>query len=160
MHTVQWRAPNYEDKTLLIELGESTGIFGPGESNELLGQTLEQHFTHALPTQHQVHVLEVDSEIVGWMYFGPMEPNVWNLWWIGVAPKHHGKGYGKQLLNKFERVARESGAASGIIETSSSSKLENTRSFYLAQGYTLIATERNGYGPDEDRIVFSKTLST
>jgi len=146
----------------LIQLGENTGIFGPGESKQLLGDTLICLLNNTLPTGHQAHVLErADGVIVGWLYFGPTDDSdIWNLWWIGIEPQFHGNGHGKMLLKFFEEVAVGSGAKTAIVETSSIAQLKRTREFYTLQGYIFTASETDGYGPGEDKIIFSKQLSS
>ena len=148
-----------EDCTKLIELGLNTGIFGPGEAEQLLGNTLQELLAGKLPLGHQAHVLDEGSELKGWIYLGPMDDsNIWNLWWIGVDPKYQRKGYGYTLLKFVEGIAIKSGAKQLFIETSSSPLLKRTRDFYTFQGYTVSHTERNAYGVGEDKIVFVKEL--
>lgn len=141
----------------LVQLGKDIGIFNVGEAEELLGDTLVKLFAGQLPNGHQAHALEIDNQILGWVYFGPTEvQDIWNLWWIGVKVQQC--GYGKQLLRFFENTAIQNQAKRVIIETSSSVSLEGTRNFYVAQGYQVYEIEKDGYGIGEDKIVYFKAI--
>ena len=159
-----------------FDVGRDTGIFKPGEVEELLGDTLESLYNYALPLGHQAHALIAEDNVRGWVYFGPFDAedatetaaggtstaerleSVWNLLWIGVDPKYHKQGYGKALLQFVEHKVKNDHGKRLIIETSSSPLLQATRDFYSRQGYELLHTERDGYGEGEDKLVFSKTL--
>eukprot|EP00299_Pterocystis_sp_00344_P016465 c8264_g1_i2.p1 GENE.c8264_g1_i2~~c8264_g1_i2.p1 ORF type:complete len:160 (+),score=15.11 c8264_g1_i2:127-606(+) len=155
----QFRPPKRDECDALVELGNSTGIFSPGEAQELLGQTLSDLLDENLPSGHQAHVLVDDATIKGWVYFGPTEhPTVWNLWWIGVDPSFKGQGFGKQLLRFVEESVKANLGRYLIIETSSSDQLRHTRDFYKLQGYDVSHTEPDGYGPAQDKVVFKKQL--
>ena len=81
-----WRRPTISDKDELVELGNDTGIFEPGEAHIQLGDTIDQLLNGTLAFKYQAHILEAaDGSIRGWMYFGPTQvPQTWTLWWIGV----------------------------------------------------------------------------
>ncbi|EKX34509.1 hypothetical protein GUITHDRAFT_80493 [Guillardia theta CCMP2712] len=156
------RAVQRDDIDKLVQLGKDTGIFGPGEADDLLGKTIVDLLDAKLPSGHQAHVLQDDVNVLGWMYFGPTEddPNVWNLWWIGVDPKYQGKGYGKNLLHFFEATATKACAKEVMIETSSAPLLERTRAFYTQQGYCVSRTEPDAYGPGEAKVLFTKAVNS
>jgi ribosomal protein S18 acetylase RimI-like enzyme len=155
----QFRPPQREERDVLVELGERTGIFAPGEAQELLGQTLDNLFDGTLACSHQAYVLVQDSIIKGWVYFGPTdERTIWNLWWIGVDSKFKRRGFGKALLQFVEETVKSQDGSHLIVETSSSDLLAPTRDFYKCQGYSVSHTEANNYGPGEDKIVFKKKL--
>ena len=136
------RAVVRDDLDELVQLGKDTGIFNPGEADKLLGDTIVELLDGKLPSGHQAHVLTDEVNVLGWIYFGPTEddPNIWNLWWIGVAPAYQGKGYGKNLLHLFEATATKACANEVMIETSSAPLLEKTRAFYAQQGYCVSHT--------------------
>jgi ribosomal protein S18 acetylase RimI-like enzyme len=153
------RKVQQKDAESLVQLGIDSGLFGPGEAEQLLGDTLNKLLAGQLPTGHQAHLLEQENQIVGWMYFGPMEkPDEWNLWWIGVARQVKGSGFGTMLLKFFEDAARSGGAKTAIIETSSGPLLAGTRAFYQARGYRESHSEADAYGPGEDKLVFIKEI--
>ena len=155
---IQFRQPKEEEISLLVEIGESSGIFTSGEADDLLGQTLVDE---KLPLKHQAHVVVHENSIKGWVYFGPIvDSTVLNLYWIGVEPRSHGKGFGRKFLSFVDETARSEGGTELMIETSSGSLLNRTRNFYKLQRYTVSQskTEYDGYGHGEDKIVFEKQL--
>ena len=108
-----------------------------------------------LPRGHQACLLEVDSIIKGWAYFGPGDQSdVWNLWWMGVEPKFQGNGYGKILLSHVEGICSQASGTQLLIETSS--LLNRTRDLYSMQGYSILRIEHNSYGEGDDKVVYPK----
>ncbi len=63
-------------------------MFLPGEADELLGGILEQYHDGSLGVNHQIYVLEnnTDKRTVGWTYFvsSNYSEGVWDVWWIGI----------------------------------------------------------------------------
>jgi ribosomal protein S18 acetylase RimI-like enzyme len=111
-------------------------------------------------------VLEADGgEVVGAAYYAP-EPfsdRMWNLYFIGVMPDHQGGGTGGALIRHVEATLREKGEEQArvlIVETSGLDNFTLTREFYAKHGYDEEARIRQFYGPDDDKIVFWKSLAT
>lgn len=108
-------------------------------------------------------VAERDGRVIGGAYYAP-EPfadRIWNLYFIAVAPAHHGNGTGGALLTEVERQLRSRGDDTArvlIVETSSTDQYARTRDFYGHHGYYEEARIRQFYGPDDDKIVFWKSL--
>jgi len=153
------RLPLLEECNALVQLGIDTGVFNPGEAEELLGQTLRNWFDNNLPFGHQIRVLLEDEILKGWMYFGPTDDSdVWNLWWIGVNPNAIGKGHGKTLLRFVENVVLHNNAKQLIIETSSLPKFQRTRDFYTLQGYSVSEIVSDAYGPGDNKLTYLKTF--
>lgn len=104
-----------------------------------------------------------EGEVIGAAYFAP-EPfsdRVWNLFFVGVTPKHQASGVGRALIEHVEDTLRQAGEASArvlLVETSGLAAFEPTRSFYRRCGYHEEARIRQFYGPDDDKIVFWKSL--
>ena len=70
-----------------------------------------------------------------------------DVYWIAVHPGRHKQGYGKALLNRVEKQAREQKGRLIVIETSSQDKYASTRHFYEKQGYVEQARVRDFYRP-------------
>ena len=160
------RLPLLGETDALVLLGESTGIFGPGEADALLRDTLRAFHGDELGDGHEVRVW-ADPEAggpSGWVYFGPREASdgealAWELYWIGVAPALHGQGIGAALLRFVEGHVTRAGGTSLTIETSSLPALSRARRFYGERGYTVRAVTPNHYGDGDDRVTFVRTLS-
>ena len=112
---------------------------------------------------HRWLVAERDGTVIAGAYYAP-EPfadRMWNLYFIAVASSRQGEGTGGALLTDVERQLRARGADAArvlIVETSSTDQFARTRTFYLQHGYTEEARIRQFYGPDDDKIVFWKSL--
>jgi ribosomal protein S18 acetylase RimI-like enzyme len=108
-------------------------------------------------------VLEDDTgTVLGAAYYAP-EPfahRMWNMYFLGVRPGHQGDGTGGALVRHVEAVLRERGERVLIIETSSTDTYEATRRFYRSHGYDEEARIREFYGPNDDKVVFWKSLQS
>lgn len=114
---------------------------------------------------HHFLVFEADETgVVGAAYFAP-EPfsdRMWNLYFIAVSPEHQSHGIGGQLIDHLEHELRRAGpdtAQALIVETSSTEQYARTRQFYPRHGYVEEARIRRFYGPDDDKVVFWKSLT-
>lgn len=88
-----------------------------------------------------------------------MANQIWDLWWIGVAPQRHGQGIGDELLRFVEDQVRAARGRVLIIETSSLPKLERTRSFYMKRGYAFCGQVPDFYADGDDKVLFAKRLA-
>jgi GNAT superfamily N-acetyltransferase len=155
------RHPKRDETSKLVTLGVETGLFSEDEANALLRDTLDAFHSHALGTGHRVLVAEHLGEPLGWVYFAPKEApqGVWDLWWIGVAPKHHGTGVGSALLLRVEQEVRAAAGRLLLIETSALPKLASTRAFYARRGYRECGAVPNFYASGDGKVTFAKTLA-
>ena len=119
-------------------------------------------------TMHDHHFVVSDGSdgrVIGAAYFAP-EPfsdRMWNLYFIAVHPSQQGNGIGGALLDHVERHLRPVGPDTAqvlIVETSSTDQYARTREFYPKQGYVEEARIRRFYGPDDDKVVYWKLLTT
>ena len=102
---------------------------------------------------------EVDGKLVGWICWGetPCTEQTWDLYWLAVDPKAHGKGVGRALVVEMER--RLKGRARLIsIDTSGRPDYGPTRAFYTALGYFAVAIVPDFYAPGDDQVIFTKQL--
>ena len=156
------RGPRATETGHLVAIGESTGIFGPGEADALLRATLDTFHEGGLGSGHEVRVWAdpADDTSAGWVYFAPHDPveGVWQLWWIGVTPARHGQGIGDDLLRFVEEHVARAGGRALTIETSSLPPLERARRFYADRGYTLRDVTADAYGPGDDKLTLVRTL--
>ena len=153
-----------EETDELVALGEATGIFNPGETDTLLRDTLHTLHAGQLRSGHQVRVWAepVDGRAGGWIYFGPRDPGdgrAWELFWIGVAPHHHGRGIGDALLRFVENHVKCEGGDELIIETGSSPRLDRARRFYARHGYRIDGVLPDYFGAGDDKVTFRRTLN-
>lgn len=103
-----------------------------------------------------------NGQLAGYVCYGatPGTDRTYDLYWIAVHPSAQGTGGGTRLLDEVERRLRERDARLLIIETSSRDAYEATRRFYRARGYDDVAHLSNFYAPGDDRVIFTKRLSS
>ncbi len=92
----------------------------------------------------------------------PFADRMWNLYFIAVSPAAQGHGLGSSLVHHVEHDLQSRGdeiARVLVVETSSTDQYSRTRNFYRRLGYAEEARIRQFYGPDDDKIVFWKSLA-
>lgn len=126
-------------------------------------EMLAGFFDGTMDDNHWLVVDDDDGTVIAAAYYAP-EPfadRMWNLYFIAVDPTRHSQGIGGQLLADIEEQLRQRGdndARVLIVETSSTDQYARTRDFYRANGYDEEARIRQFYGPNDDKIVFWKSL--
>lgn len=149
------------DSEVLLGVAVATGLFTPDDAAALLGGVLDDLHAGRLPNGHLVSVwIDPGGIPRGWMYAAPdvYTDGVWNLWWIGVAPSHHGQGIGTTLLSAAESAATEAQARLLVIETSALEPLAQTRHFYEHRGYTACGLLPDFYGVGDGKVIFAKQM--
>lgn len=151
-----------EERAILLALAVETGLFLSEEAEGLLGTVLDELHAQSLPAGHAAVTCRRSSEeaAVGWAYFAPdpYAEQVWNLWWIGVLPGHHGSGAASALLAHVEHAASQAGARVVVIETSDLDSTGRARNFYVKSGYRERGRIPDYYGQDESKVIFSRSL--
>lgn len=135
-----------------IELFDAT--YGPplaGEDAAAAGEGADYEF---------LGLFDTGGALIGYACFGPTPgtDRGYDLYWIAVAPAAQGTGAGTFLMSEVERRLRERNARLVLAETSSRVAYAPTRAFYMARGYTEAARVREFYGPEDDRVMFTKRL--
>lgn len=152
------------ERDAMLGLAVDTGLFTVKEAEDLLGSVLDSLANAELPEGHTAVVCREhpDGPAIGWSYFAPDQyaEHVWNVWWIGVCPNHHGAGAAQALLSHVERAAAASGARVIIIETSDQTALARARSFYTKLGYAERGRIPDFYATGESKVVFSRSLAS
>ena len=108
-----------------------------------------------------VTAVDEEEQVVGYVCVGPTPGTAatYDLYWIAVAPKIHGKGIGKALMRWTEERIEAKGGRLIVAETSSTEKYTATRNFYLKCGYEQLARIQEYYRPGDDLVVYGKYLS-
>lgn len=157
------RAPLPSETPALVALGISTGLFSADEAQALLGDTLDAFHAGQLGSGHAVGVWADDASPgpLGWTYFAPDDhaEGVWNLWWIGVLPSHHGAGVGQALMGAVEERVRDAGGRVLVVETSALPALARTRRFYQQRGYTECGAVPDFYADGDAKVIFARRVA-
>ncbi len=150
-----------EDGADILSIARGTGFFS--EEEVACVDELWQEFIQAgvNASGYDFQVFKLDGELLGFACFGPrpLTSGVYDLYWLATDARHQGKGVGKALLRTVEQEVRRAGGHLLIAETSGKELYAPTRAFYLAAGYKLEATLRDGYSPGEDMVIFTRHFS-
>ncbi|MCU0656558.1 MAG: GNAT family N-acetyltransferase [Polyangiaceae bacterium] len=156
------RPPLPAESSSLIALAVSTGLFSPGDARALLGETLDTFHAGHLGEGHSILVWAdgPSSEALGWAYFAPdaHAEGIWNLWWIGVAPSHHGRGVGEGLLRAVEERVKGASGRLLVIETSALPALARARRFYERCGYERCGQVPDFYAEGDAKVIFARRM--
>jgi len=148
------------DKAAVLGLVRATGFFTEPEvvvAEELIDAFLDQ------PEQKDYDVVVIEDEAgapAGYLTWGPtpLAEDVYDLYWMAVAPAEQGRGRGKELVRWLEaEVGRRNGRLI-LIETSSQPKYHGTRQFYIGLGYREVARVPDYYRPGDDRVIYAKSF--
>jgi ribosomal protein S18 acetylase RimI-like enzyme len=155
----------WADRERIREILASTGLFTALEQGWAM-ELVDLSLGTPARREYETHVLEEPSSgrgrrIQGYVLFGPTPKadGVFDLYWIAVDPALQGKGVGRTLLRFVENEVRRQGGRMLLIETSSRSSYAPTVRFYQAAGYREISRIKDFYRIEDDKVVFSKTLS-
>lgn len=157
--TLTIRPATVDDVDAVRGIAIDTGLFGTDDWPDVHA-IMRDAVAGGLPDHSWIVAQGTDASVVGAAYYAP-EPfshRMWNLYFLGVDPSHHGSGAGRALVAHVEDALRSSGERVLIIETSATEGFAATRAFYARCGYDEEARIRQFYGPDDDKVVFWKAL--
>lgn len=107
---------------------------------------------------YHIYVFEDGDNILGYHCSGkrPLTDGVFDLYWIVADPESKIKGIGKKLLEQAENFVKENNGRWFLAETSSKLSYEKTRSFYLRNGFSIVAQINDFYSVGDGLITFGK----
>ncbi len=150
------------DVERIAGLAVGNGMFAPDELGGF-HELLNGYLDGSLDGHRWLVADGPTDEVAGAAYYAP-EPfadRVWNLYFLAVHPGWHRGGVGTALVSQVEQSLRGAGEQAArvlIVETSSTAPYEPARRFYRREGFDQEARIRQFYGPDDDKIVFWKSL--
>jgi ribosomal protein S18 acetylase RimI-like enzyme len=102
-----------------------------------------------------------DGGPVGVAYCAPerLTDGTWNLLMIAVHPDKQRRGHGAALIGAVEQQVTARDGRIVLIETSGLGSYEGQRALYKRLGYAEEARIRDFYEPDNDKVVFWKSLA-
>lgn len=157
------RRLEHKDRDELIEVINSIEIFNDDEKKtaiELIDETLENDEKDEY--SYNIFIYEFNKSVVGYHCIGKryMTLGTYDLYWIVVSSRFHGKGIGKKLLKHAEDFIREQNGYLVIAETSSQPSYEATRKFYHNNDYEVLADIKDFYKVGDNLVIFGKYLIT
>ena len=131
------------ERRALLGLAVSTGLFALEDAEGLLSRVVDSIAAREHPEGHAAVTCRKspDGQAVGWSYYAPdpYAEDVWNVWWTGVSPSHHGKRAGQAIHSHVEQTTAALGARVIVVETSDQAPLVRARKFYLKSDTKSVA---------------------
>jgi ribosomal protein S18 acetylase RimI-like enzyme len=137
---------------------QSSGFFSLAEID--LALELVKEKIADVNSSYQFLFGEKENIVWGYTCFGliPATAGSFDLYWIAVDEQFRGKGIGKELLTRTENIIHDCGGHNIYIETSSRDQYSPTQGFYIGCGYHKEAFLRDFYGPNDGKLIYSKTI--
>lgn len=136
----------------LLVIARETGLFSEDEARSLSVPILKGHEAH-------VCVDADDDALLGWTYFGPdsFQPDVCNVFWIGVHPKHQKRGVGARLMSLVEERAKQI-HQQRLVVVETSTTLQGARAFYKKNGFSQCGIIEDFYSDGDGKVIFAKKM--
>lgn len=149
------------DPTLIRALVEDSGGFFRPDEVAVAQELADTRLAQGLASGYHFVFAQEAGEVLGYACYGPIACTLgsWDLYWIVVQRAQRGRGLGAALLERAEAAAAASGGRSMYVETSSRPLYDPTRRFYEARGYRVLAVLSQFYAPDDDKVIYGKTLA-
>jgi len=155
------RALEANDKEWILRILEETNNFNEDEISIAL-ELIDVYLDDEEQTDYIIDVYGNDETgtIEGYICYGkrPLTDKTYDLYWIAVDPKIHGKGIGKKLIQYMEEVIRSRKGNLVLIETSGRAEYEGERLFYKKCGYDVQTVIKDFYRSGDDLFIFRKYL--
>ncbi len=157
--TLKIRPMSLNDKSKLLSILENTPEFKPFEV-DVAKEVIDSYLAHGVSSGYIIEVAEDNDGVAGYICYGetPCTIGSWSIYWIAVDRSRRMKGLGKALSEAAETAIKQAHGRLIFIETSSSPPYENSRRFYLARGYEVIARIPDFYMPGDDKLILQKKL--
>lgn len=147
------------DVEAISQLVAETGYFSP-EEIAIATELVADRLALGAKSDYRFVLAGTGGRLLGYTCYGriPGTQSSFDLYWIVVAPSEQRRGLGSLLLAETEHRALAGGAMRIYVDTSGRAQYENTRAFYVRNGYCPEATLCDFYGPGDDKVIFSKLL--
>jgi GNAT superfamily N-acetyltransferase len=149
-----------EDRKNIEEILRSSGFFYEFEIEtalEIADETLAKGSEKS--GYYWLKVTDEDG-VIAFANYGKnaFSSHSWELYWIAVHQNSRNKKLGTVMLKAIEDHVRELGGRILWIETSGRPLYTSTEGFYRKNGYLLMASLKDFYGPDDPKQIYSKVL--
>jgi GNAT superfamily N-acetyltransferase len=117
-----------------------------GKSVHEYVETVIDNFTNIRSSDGITYLLEIGGEVEGMGALIKLEEGVGEIKRMYIRPKYQGKGYGKEMLNRLIKKAKELGYSTLQLETADFST--TAHHVYRSAGFKEIAEYHGGETPE------------
>jgi ribosomal protein S18 acetylase RimI-like enzyme len=148
------------EKSKMIDAAVSTGVFRDKEIDileELIDETLSgKETTYRVLSEYD------GGDLTAFIIFGrtPLTDFSWDIYWLVVAQGHQGKGLGRMILDKAERIMTGTARDAVIrVETSTREEYSPARRFYAAMGFRESGVIEDFYSHGDGLAIYAKNIT-
>ena len=149
-----------EDGPAVEEVVRNCGVFNDDEV-AIARELVDDHLTKGEEASGY-YFLFADGEhgVDGYACLGPVPGTHrrFELYWIAVDPRARRRGLGRALQRAVEDLARSLGADYLVAETSTMPAYDAARSFYRANGFTVVAEVPDWHDDGDGMAIYRKRL--
>jgi len=147
------------DPDTITKIVASTGFFRDDEI-QVAAELAEERLEKGASSGYEFLFAEIEGETVAYSCYGliPCTLHSYDLYWIATRHEYMNRGIGKHLLKETEKEIFKLGGKGIYVETSSKEQYAPTRAFYEKNQYLLKARLEDFYAPDDDKLVYVKTI--
>ncbi|MBX3444512.1 MAG: GNAT family N-acetyltransferase [Planctomyces sp.] len=148
------------DRDAVRRIVTDSGFFTAAEVDVAV-ELVDERLAKGEASGYEFLFADQDGAVAGYACYGEIACTVgsYDLYWVAVDPALQRQGLGRRLVDEVERRIAERQGRKAYIETSSRALYEPTRQFYLRCGYREVARFPDFYAPEDDKVVYEKSLS-
>jgi ribosomal protein S18 acetylase RimI-like enzyme len=137
----------------------ATQFFRPAEL-AVAREVFDEALADGPQTDYQSFVAQHDSEVAGWICFGPTPctQGTFDIYWIVVAPASQRTGIGSALVDFAVEQIKNQNSRLVVVDTSGSERYAATRQFYEKKGFQPAARIKDFYATGDDKVIYVKPL--
>ncbi len=147
------------DPAAIRRIVESSGYFSR-EEIEIAVELIDERIARGDVSGYHFLFADSPSGMLGYTCFGPIPAteSSYDLYWIAIDEALRGRGLGRELLARTERIVEAMGGERLYIETSSRKQYLPTQGFYTRCGYRREALLRDFYSRGDAKLIYVREL--
>jgi ribosomal protein S18 acetylase RimI-like enzyme len=147
------------DPETITKIVTSTGFFRDDEI-QVAAELAQERLEKGAASGYEFLFAEIEGVTVAYSCYGliPCTLHSYDLYWIATHRDYMNRGIGRFLLHETEKEIFKLGGKGIYVETSSKEQYTPTRAFYEKNQYLLKARFEDFYAPDDDKLVYVKTM--
>lgn len=147
-----------EDVPALAAVAAAAGNFSP-EEVKTVAEMAQESLGPNLNGYHFLCYVE-GQRVLGFACYGhtSLTDGAYDLYWLGVDAREHGRGIGGELLAEVERRLAAEGGRLLVAETSGTDAYAAARAFYLRHGFHEAGRIDDFYAVGDAKVIYVKRV--